>query len=47
MTEKKLYIPWAEKKKGLGHIVGEEKIAKAWDRNENLFFYYIMWLGTF
>jgi hypothetical protein len=41
-------IPWAEKRKEFGDIIAnEEMIAQAWDTNENLIFFFLMWLGTY
>ncbi len=41
-------IPWAEKRKELGgSIANEEMVAQHWDMNEELVFFYIMWLGTY
>ncbi len=41
-------IPWAEKRQEFGSIIAnEDLIAQAWDMNENLLFFYLMWLGTY
>jgi hypothetical protein len=41
-------IPWAEKRQEFGEIIAnEEMIAQAWDVNENLIFFFLMWLGTY
>ncbi len=41
-------IPWAEKRKEFGDIIAnEDVIAQHWEMNENLVFFYIMWLGTY
>jgi hypothetical protein len=41
-------IPWAEKRKEFGNIIAnEEMIAQHWDMNENLLFFFLMWLGTY
>lgn len=41
-------IPWAEKREELGgNITNEEMVAHHWDMNEELVFFYIMWLGTY
>jgi hypothetical protein len=41
-------IPWAEKRQEFGEIIAnEEMIAQAWDMNENLIFFFLMWLGTY
>ena len=41
-------IPWSEKRLEFGEIVAnEEMIAQAWDMNENLIFFFLMWLGTY
>lgn len=41
-------IPWAEKRKEFGSIIANEQlIAQAWDMNENLLFFFLMWLGTY
>ncbi len=41
-------IPWAEKRKEFGDIIAnEEVIAQHWDMNEDLIFFFIMWLGTY
>jgi hypothetical protein len=40
-------IPWSEKRKELGELANEEMIAQAWEVNENLIFFFLMWLGTY
>lgn len=40
-------IPWSEKRKELGELANEEMIAQAWEMNENLIFFFLMWLGTY
>jgi hypothetical protein len=41
-------IPWSEKRLEFGEIIAnEEMIAQAWDMNENLIFFFLMWLGTY
>jgi hypothetical protein len=41
-------IPWAEKRTEFGSIIANEQtIAQAWDMNENLIFFFFMWLGTY
>jgi hypothetical protein len=41
-------VPWAEKRKEFGQILAnEEMIGQAWDVNENLIFFFLMWLGTY
>ena len=41
-------IPWAEKRQEFGEITAnEEMIAQAWDMNEELIFFFLMWLGTY
>ena len=44
----KFIIPWAEKRQEFGSIIANEQmIAQAWDMNENLLFFFLMWLGTY
>ena len=41
-------IPWSEKRKefkGIG--ANEELIGQTWDMNEELIFFFLMWLGTY
>jgi hypothetical protein len=41
-------IPWSEKRQEFGEIIAnEEMIGQAWDMNENLIFFFLMWLGTY
>jgi len=41
-------IPWAEKRKEFPQVVANEGlIGQTWDMNENLIFFYLMWLGTY
>lgn len=41
-------IPWAQKRMELGEIVAsEEMIGRTWDVNEELLFFFLMWLGTY
>jgi hypothetical protein len=41
--QKMLSIPWAEKKKEVAKILGEEEIiGRTWDIGEDLLFFYIM-----
>jgi hypothetical protein len=40
-------VPWAEKREEFGELANEEMIAQAWDVNENLIFFFLMWLGTY
>ncbi len=41
-------VPWADKRKEFGSIItNEQMIAQAWDMNENLLFFFLMWLGTY
>jgi hypothetical protein len=41
-------IPWSEKREEFGTIsADEEMIARAWEMNEDLVFFFLMWLGTY
>ena len=41
-------IPWSEKRKEFqGALANEAMIAQAWDINEDLIFFFLMWLGTY
>ena len=41
-------IPWTEKRKEFpGLVANEELIGQTWDMNENLVFFFLMWLGTY
>lgn len=41
-------IPWSEKRKELPPgLANEPMIAQAWDMNEELIFFFLMWLGTY
>ena len=44
----KFIIPWAEKRQEFGGIIANEQmIGQTWDMNENLLFFFLMWLGTY